>query len=61
MLRFRHPTSLVPRDQLWFHHPEMQERVRRAESDIVEGRATRTETPGEAQAFLDALKRAAVR
>jgi hypothetical protein len=39
----------------------MQERIRRAESDIAEGRATRSETPGEAQAFLDTLKKSAVR
>jgi bifunctional DNA-binding transcriptional regulator/antitoxin component of YhaV-PrlF toxin-antitoxin module len=51
------PASLVPRDQLWFHHPEVQERVERAESDLAAGRSTRTETPEEAQAFLDTLKK----
>jgi AbrB family looped-hinge helix DNA binding protein len=51
------PASLVPRDQLWFHHPEMQERIGRAESDFAAGRSTRTETPEEAQAFLDSLKK----
>ncbi len=50
------PATLVPRDQLWFHHPEMQSRVTRAESDFAAGRATRTETPEEAQALLDGLK-----
>lgn len=50
------PASLVPRDQLWFHHPEMQARLGRAEADLAEGRSTRTETPDEAQAFLDGLK-----
>ncbi len=50
------PATLVPRDQLWFHHPEMQSRVTRAESDFAEGRATRTETAEEAQALLDGLK-----
>jgi len=50
------PASLVPRDQIWFHHPEMQARVTDAEADFREGRATRTETPEEAQAFLDSLK-----
>jgi AbrB family looped-hinge helix DNA binding protein len=50
------PATLVPNDQLWFHHPEMQARVRRAEEEIASGRSTRTETPAEAQAFLDSLK-----
>ncbi len=51
------PATLIPNDQLWFHHPEMRARVARAEKDFAEGRATRTETPDEAQAFLDSLKR----
>lgn len=51
------PATLIPTDQLWFHHPEMQERITRAESDFAEGRTTRTGTPEEAQAFLDSLKR----
>ena len=50
-------TTLVPDDQLWFHHPEMQARIACSEKDFVEGRATRTETPEEAQALLDSLKR----
>jgi AbrB family looped-hinge helix DNA binding protein len=51
------PVSLVPRDQLWFHHPEMQKRVARAEADFSEGRVTRTKSPKEAQTFLDRLKK----
>jgi bifunctional DNA-binding transcriptional regulator/antitoxin component of YhaV-PrlF toxin-antitoxin module len=51
------PATLVPNDQLWFHPPEMQGRIRRAEDEIASGGATRTETPAEAQAFLDSLKR----
>jgi hypothetical protein len=51
------PTTLVPDDQLWFHHPEMQARIRRAEEEFASGRSTRTETPAEAQAFLDNLKK----
>ena len=50
------PATLVPNDQLWFHQPEMQDRIRRAEEQIASGRSTRTETPAEAQAFLDRLK-----
>jgi AbrB family looped-hinge helix DNA binding protein len=51
------PATLVPNDQLWFHHPEMQARVRRAEEEIAAGPSTRTETPAEAQALLDSLKK----
>ena len=51
------PASLVPRDQLWFHHPEMRERVAQAEADLAGRRSTRTRTAGQAKAFLDGLKR----
>jgi AbrB family looped-hinge helix DNA binding protein len=51
------PATLVPKDQLWFHHPEMRERISRAESDLASGRSTRTETPEEAQALLDTWKK----
>ncbi|HEX5726824.1 MAG TPA: AbrB/MazE/SpoVT family DNA-binding domain-containing protein [Longimicrobiaceae bacterium] len=50
------PAALVPREQLWFYHPEVQARVAQAEADFREGRAARTETPDEAQALLDSLK-----
>ena len=51
------PAALVPTDQLWFHHPEMQKRARTAEAELAAGRQTRTRTPEEAQAFLDRLKK----
>ena len=51
------PATLVPNDQLWFHHPEMQARIRRAEGEVTAGGSTRTETPAEAQDFLDSLKK----
>lgn len=47
----------IPDDQLWFHHPEMQKRVREGEASIALDGAVRTRTPAEAQAFLDSLKR----
>jgi AbrB family looped-hinge helix DNA binding protein len=50
------PASLVPRDQLWFHHPQMQARVARAEADFARNRSTRTTTPKAARALLDRLK-----
>ena len=50
------PAALVPREQLWFHHPEMQRRMRKAEADLAEGRTKVTRTAGEAQALLDRHK-----
>jgi len=52
------PATLVPNDQLWFYHPEMQARIAKAEEDFAVGRFTRTATPKEAQDFLDGLKKA---
>ena len=51
------PASLVPTDQLWFHHPDVQQRVFRAETDFATGHARRTATPLEAQGLLDSLKK----
>lgn len=50
------PATLVPRDQLWIHHPEMKDRLMEAESDFRSGRSRRTETPQETQRYLDSLK-----
>lgn len=50
------PAALVPRDQLWFHHPEMQRRIRKAEADLAEGRTKVTRTVGEAKTLLDSFK-----
>ena len=50
------PAALVPRDQLWMHHPEMRQRIEEAEGDFTAGRSTRKETPEETQRFLDSLK-----
>jgi len=50
------PATLVPRDQLWVHHPELRGRIEEAEADIRAGRSTRVETPEEAQRYLDSLK-----
>jgi len=51
------PAALIPKDQLWFFHPEMQVRLKKAEADIRAGRASVTKTPEEARAFLNGLKR----
>ncbi len=53
------PASLVPRDQLWFHHTEMRQRIQKAEGEIAAGRLTVTRSADEARALLDSLKRRA--
>jgi bifunctional DNA-binding transcriptional regulator/antitoxin component of YhaV-PrlF toxin-antitoxin module len=50
------PAALVPKNQLWFHHLQVEARVNEAETDFREGRFTRTSTPEAAQAHLDSLK-----
>ena len=50
------PAVSIPQDQLFYHSPEGRARLERAEEDIRLGRATRTGSPEEAQAFLDSLK-----
>lgn len=51
------PATLVPRDQLWFHHPAVRSRVARAEADLAAGCSESVPTPEDAQALLDRLKR----
>ena len=55
------PAALVPKDQLWFHHPKMKARVAEAESSFARGRGTRTENPEAARVFLDRLKKQGAR
>ncbi len=50
------PAALVPRDQLWFHHPEVQRRIALAEGDAKAGRVTRTRSVTETEAHLSRLK-----
>jgi AbrB family looped-hinge helix DNA binding protein len=50
------PAALVPRDQLWFHHREMQARIQKAEADVAEGRTKVTRTAAGARALLDSWK-----
>jgi AbrB family looped-hinge helix DNA binding protein len=51
------PAALVPRDQLWFHHPEMRKRIEKAEAEIAGGRMSSTTSADEARALLDSLKK----
>ena len=50
------PVALVPKDQLWFAHPEIQARVTEALEDIESGRATEVRTASELRAHLKRLK-----
>ncbi len=50
------PAELVPRDQLYFHTPEVRERVERAGQSFRDGTSTRTEGEEETRQLLDALK-----
>jgi bifunctional DNA-binding transcriptional regulator/antitoxin component of YhaV-PrlF toxin-antitoxin module len=52
------PANLIPRDQLWFHYPEMRRRVTQAEAQVKAGQVHIARTPVEAKAFLDSLKKA---
>lgn len=50
------PAELIPRDQLYFHSPEMHARIARAEQSFADGTSTRTDGEAETQALLDSLK-----
>jgi bifunctional DNA-binding transcriptional regulator/antitoxin component of YhaV-PrlF toxin-antitoxin module len=50
------PAALIPMDQRWFHHPDIQARLEEAEADFREGRSTRVESPEEALAHLNRRK-----
>lgn len=50
------PAALIPRDQLWFYHPDVRRRIAASEADVAAGRITHARTPAEATAFLDSLK-----
>ncbi|MDQ3515180.1 MAG: AbrB/MazE/SpoVT family DNA-binding domain-containing protein [Gemmatimonadota bacterium] len=50
------PGEVIPHDQLWFHTPEVQAGISKAEKDFRDGRSTRTDGPEAAQRYLDSLK-----
>jgi antitoxin MazE len=52
------PVALIPKDQLWFAHPEVQQRVREANEDVAEGRTRRVRNASELRTTLARLKRA---
>lgn len=47
----------VPKDQLWFHHPDMRRRVDVVESEFRDRCAEQTRTIREAQLLLNLLKK----
>jgi len=51
------PLALIPRDQVWFAHTEMQERISEALSDIRAGRTTRIGKKSEVRAYVAALRK----
>ncbi|MDQ6689249.1 MAG: AbrB/MazE/SpoVT family DNA-binding domain-containing protein [Gemmatimonadota bacterium] len=46
------PLALIPRDQVWFANPEMQERISEALNDISAGRSTRITKKADVRAHL---------
>jgi bifunctional DNA-binding transcriptional regulator/antitoxin component of YhaV-PrlF toxin-antitoxin module len=50
------PAALVPRDQVWFLHPEVQARVAEAEADVEAGRTTAVRSPDDLRARLQSLR-----
>lgn len=52
------PLALIPRDQIWFAHAEMQARITEALEDIAAGRTTRIGKRSEVRPSLNKLKKA---
>lgn len=50
------PAALIPREQLWFAHAEVQQRVAAAHQDIAAGRTTRVSKRTQLRAHLEKLK-----
>ncbi|MDQ3673389.1 MAG: AbrB/MazE/SpoVT family DNA-binding domain-containing protein [Gemmatimonadota bacterium] len=49
------PLALIPKDQIWFAHSEMQARISEALKDIRAGRTTRVSSKSEVRSHLDRL------
>jgi AbrB family looped-hinge helix DNA binding protein len=52
------PLALIPRDQVWFAHSEMQERISAALKDVSAGRTTRMSKRSDVRPSLNKLKKA---
>ncbi len=53
------PLALIPRDQVWFAHSEMQARISEALDDLNEGRTTRISRRSEVRPHLAKLRKKA--
>ena len=51
------PVALVPRDQVWFTHPEVQQRMAEAHADIAAGRTTQVTSRDEMKTALRKLRK----
>ena len=51
------PLALIPRDQVWFAHSEMQERISEALKDIRAGRTTPITRKSDVRAHLAGLRK----
>ena len=49
------PAAVVPKDQLWFHHPAIQRRVAEAELEVKHQKGSKADTPAQAEKFLSEL------
>lgn len=52
------PLALIPRDQVWFAHSDMQDRISEALNDIAAGRTTRIAKRSDVRSSLNKLKKA---
>ena len=52
------PVALVPRDQVWFSHPDARARISEAHDDIAADRTTTVRSKAELKAHLAKLKQA---
>jgi len=51
------PLALIPRDQVWFAHSKMQERISEALSDIRAGRTTHIGKKSDVRSYFASLKK----
>jgi antitoxin MazE len=49
------PLALIPKDQVWFAHSEMQGRISEALKDLRHGRTTRVSNKKEVRSYLEQL------
>ena len=50
------PVALIPRDQVWFAHPDMQARIAEAHADVAAKRTTAVQSAADLDAYFAAAK-----